>query len=98
MFDAPHLAMLGGMVGLLLLACSRVAFELVKMMTQWSSTPGSKTQTGTLTWNANGTLQTLQITDNANSANAQTCSNLYDDLERMSSNSCAGRLGAEFYL
>jgi hypothetical protein len=25
-------------------------------MTQWSSTAGSKIQTGTLTWNANGTL------------------------------------------
>jgi YD repeat-containing protein len=57
-------------------------------MTQWSSTAGSKTQTGTLTWNANGTLQTLQITDSANSANAQTCSNLYDDLARLKSAHC----------
>ena len=51
-------------------------------MTQWQSTAGSNTQTGSLTWNANGTLQQLGITDNFNQSNAQTCSYGYDDLAR----------------
>jgi RHS repeat-associated protein len=57
-------------------------------MTQWSSTAASKTQTGNLTWNANGTLWQMQITDTANSANAQTCSYTYDDLARLKSAHC----------
>ena len=65
-------------------------------MTQWSSTAGSKQQVGTLTWNANGTLQSLQINDTANPTNTQTCTNLYDDLGRLSSNSCAGGWGQSF--
>jgi len=31
---------------------------------------GPQSQTGTLTWNANGTLQQLQITDQINTANS----------------------------
>jgi len=65
-------------------------------MKTWTSTAGSKQQIGTLTWNANGTLQSLQINDTANSANTQTCTNLYDDLGRLSSNSCAGGWGQNF--
>jgi RHS repeat-associated protein len=57
-------------------------------MTQWQSTAGSATQTGYLSWNANGTLRQLQIIDTANSANSQTCTNIYDDLARLSSFDC----------
>ena len=62
-------------------------------MTQWQSTAGSQHQTGMLTWNANGTLQQLQIADDFNSANRQICTNTYDDLARLISNYCSGTPG-----
>jgi len=43
------------------------------------------TDTGVLTWNANGTLGTLAITDQINSAENQSCSYTYDDLGRLAS-------------
>jgi RHS repeat-associated protein len=43
---------------------------------------------GTLGWNSNGTLQTLNITDQFNSANAQNCTYGYDALLRINSVSC----------
>ncbi len=57
-------------------------------MTNWTSTVGSKQQAGALTWNRNGTLQQLAITDTANPADAQTCNYAYDDLARLSSAQC----------
>lgn len=45
------------------------------------STPASVQ--GSLTWNQNGTLQQLAITDGFNSAGTQTCNYLYDDLARI---------------
>jgi RHS repeat-associated protein len=44
-------------------------------MTNYTFTVGStpKSQVGSLTWNANGTLRTLAITDGFNSGGAQTC-------------------------
>jgi RHS repeat-associated protein len=46
------------------------------------------TDVGALNWNANGTLQTLQITDQINTANSQTCTFGYDDLVRITSANC----------
>jgi len=43
---------------------------------------------GGLTWNSNGTLRQLQITDGFNAGGAQTCSYGYDDLTRVTSNNC----------
>jgi RHS repeat-associated protein len=43
----------------------------------------SKSYVNGLTWNPNGTLQQLATTDPFNSANALTCSYLYDDLGRV---------------
>ncbi len=57
-------------------------------MTQWASTAGSNTQTGNLIWNANGTLQSLVISDNSDSQNNQMCTYGYDDLERLLSANC----------
>ncbi len=57
-------------------------------MTQWSSTAGSNTQAGTLTWNANGTLQDMQINDTADSSNMQNCTYGYDDVERLLNANC----------
>jgi RHS repeat-associated protein len=43
---------------------------------------------GTLTWNPNGTLKTLQVTDPLNPSNTETCAYGYDDLARQSSANC----------
>ncbi len=45
-------------------------------------------KTGGLTWNANGSLGTLALTDNVTPANSQTCSYSHDDLARIASASC----------
>jgi RHS repeat-associated protein len=54
-------------------------------MTQYKFNMGTgpQSQTGQLNWNANGTLQQLQITDQINTANSQTCNFWYDDLGRL---------------
>jgi RHS repeat-associated protein len=59
-------------------------------MTTWTFTIGSTpiTQAGTLTWNSNGTLQTLAIVDGFNSDGTQTCNFLYDDLNRLVNDDC----------
>ncbi len=38
---------------------------------------------GTLTWNSNGTLASLAVTDGFNSSGTQTCNYLYDELGRI---------------
>jgi RHS repeat-associated protein len=43
---------------------------------------------GDLTWNANGSLAKLAITDPFNSTNAQTCTFGYDDLSRIATANC----------
>ncbi len=48
--------------------------------------------TGNLTWNANGTLRTLAITDGFNSGGTQTCTYGYDDLVRIASVDCKNSL------
>jgi RHS repeat-associated protein len=57
-------------------------------MTQYKYNVGSSTVTGNLTWNSNGTLKTLAITDPLNSGDTQTCNYAYDDLARLSSANC----------
>ena len=59
-------------------------------LTQYKFNVGSplKTDTGNLTWNANGTLQQLAITDQLNSSNTQTCTYGYDDLSRVTIANC----------
>jgi RHS repeat-associated protein len=54
-------------------------------MTQYKFNVGSQPQSvaGALTWNPNGSLGSLAITDPFNSANAQTCNYVHDDLERI---------------
>jgi RHS repeat-associated protein len=59
-------------------------------MTQYKFNVGSQAMTGNLTWNANGTLQQVAITDPFNSADTQTCTYGYDDLARLASDACAG--------
>ena len=59
-------------------------------MTQYSATVGANPVTiaGTLTWNANGTLQFLNVSDGYNSSDTQNCSYAYDDFERVASVNC----------
>jgi RHS repeat-associated protein len=65
-------------------------------MTGYTFTVGSSTDAGVLTWNANGTLKQLAITDGFNSGGTQTCSfnpslvtgTGYDDLGRLLGSSC----------
>lgn len=52
--------------------------------------------TGQLTWNANGSLASQQITDPFNAGDTQTCSYAHDDLLRISSMSCGSVAGQTF--
>jgi RHS repeat-associated protein len=47
-----------------------------------------QTVTSNLTWNANGSLGSLAITDQLNSANTQTCNYSHDDLGRIATANC----------
>lgn len=72
-------------------------------MNTWQSSFNGNTQTGTLSWNTNGTLQTLQISDNANPSNTQNCGQpgvsagyTYDDVGRLASVNC-GAIGGQTF-
>jgi RHS repeat-associated protein len=67
-------------------------------LTQYKFNIGATPQSvvGNLTWNANGTLKTLGITDPFNSANTQTCNYGYDDLARVASVSCGATWSQTF--
>jgi RHS repeat-associated protein len=66
--------------------------------TQYSFTVGAtpQTETGTLTWNANGTLEQLAISDPFNSSDNQTCTYGYDDLVRVSNANCGSAWSQTF--
>ncbi|MGA8026815.1 MAG: hypothetical protein WB992_06685, partial [Bryobacteraceae bacterium] len=57
-------------------------------MTQYAFHVNGSSETGTLTWNANGSLQKLAISDPFNSSDTQTCTSVYDDLARVASQNC----------
>lgn len=59
-------------------------------MTQYQYSVGSspQTDTGALTWNSNGSLQQLVITDQLNPADSQTCTYTHDALGRVASANC----------
>jgi RHS repeat-associated protein len=65
---------------------------------QFNMGSGPQSQTGALTWNANGTLKQLQITDQINSANSQTCTYGYDDLTRITGANCGAVWSQTFSL
>lgn len=66
------------------------------LMTSYQLTGGSKSDSGTLTWNANRTLGSLQIVDGWNTADNETCTYIYDDLSRLTSDQC-GSVWAQTY-
>jgi RHS repeat-associated protein len=57
-------------------------------VTQYQFTVNSQSVTGTLTWNAIGTLSQLAITDPFNASDAQTCNYVHDDELRIASINC----------
>jgi RHS repeat-associated protein len=57
-------------------------------MNKYTHTVNGSSVIGNLTWNANGSLAKLVITDPFNSSNAQTCNYAYDDLARIASANC----------
>ncbi len=57
-------------------------------MTLYQANVGSATISGALTWNKNGSLYSLGITDSYNANNNQTCTYAYDDFARLSSVNC----------
>ena len=64
--------------------------------TQYQFTMNGSSVKGGLTWNENGTLQQLAITDPFNSQNQQTCNYGYDDLARLASANCAPKWNQSF--
>src|SRR5207245_1287100 len=58
----------------------------------------TKTMTGSLTWNANGTLQQLAIVDPWNSGGNQTCLYGFDDLTRIVGANCRHCLESNIFV
>lgn len=65
-------------------------------MTQYKFTVNGTSLTAALGWNANGTLQTQNITDGFNSADTQNCSYGYDDVTRLTSANCGSAAAQTF--
>jgi RHS repeat-associated protein len=57
-------------------------------LTQYQFTVNGQSETGALTWNADHTLQSLDITDPFNSPDTQNCAYSHDDLTRLASVNC----------
>ena len=65
-------------------------------MTQYQFSINGSNVTGALTWNPNGTLQNLAITDPFNSSDAQTCTYQYDPIARLANASCGSAWSQTF--
>ena len=68
-------------------------------MATWTSTSSvlGQVQQGTLTWNPDGTLETLLLVDSATPTPGETCSYSYDDVLRLKSVGCgSGHWGQTF--
>ncbi len=66
-------------------------------MDQYQFTVGAQTENANLTWSANGTVRTLQVTNPFNAAENQTCTYTYDDLARLTKVDCgSGKWGQSF--
>ena len=59
-------------------------------MNQYQFFVGSANTKGVLGWSANGSLKSLTITDGLDSGGSQTCTFTYDDITRLSGDSCPG--------
>jgi RHS repeat-associated protein len=66
------------------------SYDVMNRMNKYTYTLGSSSLVGSPTWNPNGTLGTLNISDQFNSANTQNCTYTYDDLARIGNVGCTG--------
>jgi RHS repeat-associated protein len=58
-------------------------------MTGYTFSVNGQTDVGALSWNSNGTLSQLKITDQIpGTSDSQTCNYMYDDLQRLSTANC----------
>jgi RHS repeat-associated protein len=73
-----------------------ISYDPTLRTNQFQSNIGGKTNIGTLTWNANSTLQQLTISDPFNGANSQTCNYVHDDLMRVTSANCGSAASQTF--
>jgi len=65
-------------------------------MTKYQFDMNGQSVVGTLTWNSIGTLASLAVTDPFNSADAQTCTYIHDDLTRIASANCGSEWSQTF--
>lgn len=65
-------------------------------VTQYQFTVNGQSLTGALTWNADHTLASQNITDPFNSSDAQNCSYTHDDLTRLASVNCGSIFSQTF--
>ena len=63
-------------------------YDATGRMTQFAAVVRSSSMTGVPTWNTNGSLQQLAITDGFNGNNTQSCTYQHDDLARIAAVNC----------
>lgn len=63
-------------------------YDNMGRMSQYQFNINGQSETGALSWNPNGTLGQLVITDPFNSGDNQTCNYVHDDLVRIASAGC----------
>lgn len=67
-------------------------------MTKYKFNVSTKADTGALTWNANGSLKKLVITDTVpGTSDAQTCNYTHDDLARIASANCGSSIWTQTF-
>jgi RHS repeat-associated protein len=69
------------------------SYDVMGRMNNYTYALGTSSLVGTPAWNPNGTLETLNITDEFNSLNTQNCTYTYDDLARIGNVGCSGGVG-----
>lgn len=65
-------------------------YDPMESMKSFTFTINGSSKAGALTWNSIGSLRTLAITDTFFSGGAQTCNYVYDDVARITSDTCTG--------
>src|SRR6202022_846976 len=63
-------------------------YDAAGRMNKYQYNVGSQSVVGRPTWNPNGSLGSLSITDPFNSSNTQSCSYSHDDLTRTTTANC----------
>jgi hypothetical protein len=63
-------------------------YDSLEHMKTYTFAINGKAMSGTLSWNPNGSLGSLAITDTFNSGGAQTCNSTYDDVARLTNFNC----------